>query len=122
MPRVQNEIWNDLRRPATPQDSVFQTPVGETVDRSQAYSTIRGASAQSRMTNEDMSPAQMQALEMIRRGSSIPPHQFDTVLEAAQRGGAPSQERGVQDTFQARMREAEKALQLRQRDLRQREG
>ena len=23
MPRVQNEIWNDLRRPATPQDSVF---------------------------------------------------------------------------------------------------
>merc|ERR1711994_1173781 len=64
----------------------------------------------------------MQALEMIRRGSSIPPHQFDTVLEAAQRGGPPSQERGVQDTFQARMREAEKALQLRQRDLRQREG
>ena len=116
MPQVQNEIWNDLRRPAALQDSVFHTPVGETVDRSQAYSTIRGASAQSRMMNEDMSPAQMQALEMIRRGSSIPPHQFDTVLEAAQRGGPPSQERRAQYNFHDRMREAEKNLQLRQRE------
>ena len=121
MPQVQNEVWNDLRRPAALQDSVFHTPAGETVDRSQAYSTIRGASAQSRMRGEDVrdevgSRAQVQALEMIRRGGSIPPHQIEAVLEAAQRRDPPSQERRVQDTFHDRMREAEKALQLRQRE------
>ena len=83
---------------------------------SQAYSTIRGASAQSRMMNEDVSQAQVQALEMIRRGGSIPPHRIGAVLEAAQRRGPPSQERRVQYNFHDRMREAEKALQLRQRE------
>ena len=127
MPQVQNEVWNDLRRPAALQDSVFHTPAGETVDRSQAYSTIRGASALSRMRDEDVrdevgNRAQVQALEMIRRGGSIPPHQIEAVLEAAQRRDPPSQERRVQDTFHDRMREAEKVLQLRQRELRQREG
>merc|ERR1712067_48097 len=72
MPQVQNEIWYDLRRPAH-QDSVFHTPVGETMDKSQTYSTIGRASARSRMINEDVSPTQMQAREVIRRGSSIPP-------------------------------------------------
>ena len=40
---------------------------------------------------------------------------MDAVLEEAQRRGPPSQGRRVEDTFQNRMREAEKALQLRQR-------
>merc|ERR1712012_1484524 len=114
MPQVQNEIWYDLRRPAH-QDSVFHTPVGETMDKSQAYSTIGRASARSRMMNEDMSPTQMQAREVIRRGSSIPPHLFDTVLEAAQ-GRGSGQERRAQYNFHDVMREAERTLQQRQRE------
>ena len=38
MPQVQNEVWDALRRPAALQDSIFHTPAGETVDRSQVYS------------------------------------------------------------------------------------
>ena len=85
------------------------------MDKSQAYSTIGRASARSRMMNEDMSPTQMRALEVIRRGSSIPPHQFDTVLDAAQ-GRGPSQERRAQYNFDDVMREAERTLQRRQRE------
>ena len=123
MPQAQREVWEELRQPAVPQDSIFLTPTGEAGDKSQVYSTIRKASAQSRMRGEDVrNEIGRQAhnkLDLIRRGVSIAPHQMSAVLEeAAQRrsnSSPPSQRRGVEDTFQNRMREAERALQLRQR-------
>ena len=123
MPQVQREVWTELRQPTIPQDSIFLTPAGEAGDKSQVYSTMRGASTQSRMRDEDVrDEIGRQAhnkLDLIRRGVSIAPHQMSAVLEeAAQRrsnSSPPSQRREVEDTFQNRMREAERALQLKQR-------